>query len=79
MKKRRGGNSERRCWRSARFLRLNAGCHHFSVMHAHSGGEHGITLRVQACWLIFLIFSVQRHAQVPYFAACLDLAVPVCP
>lgn len=46
MKKKRG-SSERRCWRSARFLRLKAGCHHVSIMHAHSGGEHGITLRVQ--------------------------------
>jgi hypothetical protein len=35
-----------RCWKSASYLRMAPGCHHFSVMHAHSGGLHGITLRI---------------------------------
>lgn len=46
--KRRRGRGRRRCWRSRRFLHLSAGCHRMSVMHAHSGGTHGISLRLIA-------------------------------
>lgn len=37
----------RRCFRNSRYIALSAGCHHFSVMHAHAGGRHGVTLRLQ--------------------------------
>lgn len=44
----RRGRGHRRCWQSRRFVHLPAGCHRTTVMHAHSGGTHGISLRVIA-------------------------------
>lgn len=44
--KRRRSRGGRRCWRSRRFVHLTAGCHHTTVTHAHSGGTHGISLRL---------------------------------
>lgn len=39
-------NGLRRCYRSRQFLHIWAGCHAVSVMQAHSGSIHGITMRV---------------------------------
>jgi hypothetical protein len=44
--KHRWRNGVRRCYRSKTFLHLIAGCHTVSVMHAHSGSTHGITLQL---------------------------------
>lgn len=72
------GNGRRQCWRSKRFLRLRAGCHHVSVTHAHTGGPHGITLRVQTkhAWKCARS-ATQRipvaHVQHPRGCACDDL------
>jgi hypothetical protein len=46
--KQHNSGAQRRCWRSLQFLRIKPGCHHFSIMQAHSGGPHGITLRMQS-------------------------------
>ena len=44
--KKRWRRGKRRCYRSRKFLHLTAGCHAVSVMHAHSGSVHGITLQL---------------------------------
>ena len=44
--KKRWSQGMRRCYRSRTFLHLTAGCHAISVMHAHSGSIHGITMQL---------------------------------
>jgi hypothetical protein len=46
MLKRKHEAGHRRCYYSKHTIELTAGCHQFMIMHAHSGGHHGITLRM---------------------------------
>jgi hypothetical protein len=46
MLKRKHEAGHRRCYYSKHTIELSAGCHQFMIMHAHSGGRHGITLRM---------------------------------